>query len=135
MPYELSFANPLRAIAKDSYINDCCVGGDVVAEALIPGLRSRYGELSPVEEDWGWFLWFEHSDSKLAVDIFCDEPNTGKFRIHLTSRIRRLFGSRVLDTPELETLKRLVVNAITAWVGSAPQVLKLDVKYMPMDGA
>lgn len=61
MPYELSFTKPLGAIDKESYINDCCIGGDVVAETLIPKLRLRYGDLSPVGEDWGWFLWFDHA--------------------------------------------------------------------------
>lgn len=131
MPYELSFTKSLGTLDRERYINDCCVGGDLVAEALLPSLCSRYGKLDRVEEDWGWFIWFEYAGSKLAVDIFCDDPDAGEFRIHLTSRVRGLFGSKVRDTPELEELARLVVEAVSVWTAQSPSITKLNEKYLP----
>lgn len=135
MPYELSFAKSIGTFDRANYINDCCVGGDLVAEVLLPSLNSRYGDLGPIEEDWGWFIWFENGGSKLAVDIFCDDSDKGEFRIHITSRVRGFFGSKVHDTPELEILKLLVVDSISVWTGHLPLITRLDEKHLPVGSA
>lgn len=133
MPYELTFTKHIAGTDREQYINECCVGGDVVAEAILPILRETYGELTADQEDWGWFIWFSRSGVKMAVDIFCDDPDAGMFRIHLTSRVRSLlFSTKVVDTPELEQLCRLVVSALAAWTGEQPAVERLDAKYMPI---
>ena len=80
-------------------------------EQLLPALRQSYGDLEPTQEDWGWFVWFEHVGVKLAVDVFTQNPITNEFEIRLTSRKARLLRSaRVVDTPELEALRRRVVS-------------------------
>jgi hypothetical protein len=48
----VSVAKRIAPGAGEPHINDCCVGGDVVLERLLPSLRERYGdELVPVQED------------------------------------------------------------------------------------
>src|SRR5919108_2182638 len=99
MPYELSFTKRVPLLDREEYINECCVGGDKVAEQLLPALRRQYGDdLNPVQEDWGWFIWFQSGGVKLAVDIFTDDPEVGEFRIHLTSRKKRLLFYNAVDT-------------------------------------
>lgn len=50
--------------------------------------------------------------------IFCDDPRTGRFRIMLTGRKKRLL---VLDSiangPELEELHELIQTQVVAWAG------------------
>jgi hypothetical protein len=135
MPYELAFAKQLESVDRDRYINECCVGGDLVADALLPALQEKWGALSAIEEDWGWFIWFEQAGVKLAVDIFCDNPDTGDFRIHLTSRVRRFLGTKVVDTPELYVLKNIVVDSIATWIGKLPSVTLLDATHLPVENA
>lgn len=103
---------------------------------LLPGIRSRYGDIQAEQEDWGWFIWFARGETALAVDIFCDEEESGYYRLHLTSRIKRRFLSDVVkDTAELEDLRTLVNDTITEWLGRAPTVTRLDSKYLPRNGA
>jgi hypothetical protein len=117
MPYELAFVRRVPIADRTQYINECCVGGDVVVNHLRPAIEARYEDVWTDQEDWGWFLWFRQGAVKLAVDVFTDDPDTGSFRIRLTSRIKRLLMfDTAVDTPELETLKTLVVAALTPWV-------------------
>lgn len=136
MPYELAFIKGFSIEGRDKYINECCVGGDVVMNQLLPELRIRYRDIESDQEDWGWFAWFKDAGSNLAVDVFGDDPDAGEFRIHFTSKVPRfLFGAKVIDTPELETLRVPVVDAISRWSGQQPQVCRVDAKYMPLDKA
>jgi hypothetical protein len=134
MPYILSFAKPIGASSREPYINECCVGGDIVLEQLMPTLRQHYGEdVHPVQEDWGWFAWFERDGIKLAVDVHTDDADAGEFRIHLTSRRpRRLFGAKVEDTPELERLRDHVVSGLNEWGVAHLSVERVDEKYGPL---
>src|SRR4026207_991759 len=86
MPFSIRFRKPVDVTEAEPYINDCCIGGDVVLGHLLPALRQTYGDLEPTQEDWGWFVWFEHVGVKLAVDVFTQDPLTNEFEIHLTSR-------------------------------------------------
>ena len=127
MPYELSFTKRVPLLDREEYINDCCVGGDKVAEHLLPVLRKQYGDdLNPVQEDWGWFIWFQAGGVKLAVDIFTDDPDAGEFRIHLTSRKKKLLFYNAVDTPELEQLRALVTSELQAWIGGPVKVDRID---------
>jgi len=133
MPYELSFTKAVPITDPDQYINECCVGGDIVMNQLLPVLRVKYEDIESNQEDWGWFAWFKEAGSNLAVDVFCDNPDAGEFRIHVTSNVPRfLFGAKVIDTPELEPLLGMVVEAISKWAGQPPQVVRLDAKHMPL---
>ena len=127
MPYQISFTHPVVIGNRADYINECCVGGDIVLDQLLPALRDRYFHVEADEEDWGWFAWFAEGSVRLAVDVFTDDPETGAFRIHLTSRMRRLLvGAKVVDTPELDVLRDIVVDALTAWLGTPPLVGRID---------
>lgn len=127
MPYELTFTKIVPIADPDLYINDCCVGGDVVLDQLLPMLHTRYKDIEANQEDWGWFAWFASEGSKLAVDIFCDNPSKGDFRVHLTSSVQVLiFWSKVVDTAELEQLRVLVNDALSSWVGAALKVEHLN---------
>jgi len=133
MPFSIRFRKPVDVTEAEPYINDCCIGGDVVLEHLLPALRQTYGDLEPTQEDWGWFVWFEHVGVKLAVDVFTQDPLTNEFEIHLTSRKARLLRSaRVVDTPELEALRRSVVSSLEAWPVTSLTVERLDEKHMPI---
>jgi hypothetical protein len=132
MPYELTFIKPVQAQDKEIYFNDCCYGGDVVADALLPALKLRYPDCEGAgQEDWGWFIWFRDGEIFLAVDIYCNDSTTGAFKVHLTSRKKRwLRPSNIADTPQLEELKQIVIARLTEWVGIAPGVERLNEKYL-----
>src|SRR5262245_5177989 len=130
MPYELTFSKRVPLRSRDEYINDCCIGGDAVVDYLMPVVSAAYDHIQSHQEDWGWFIWFRKGDVRLAIDVFTDDPDTGLFRIHLTSRKRRLVRSVVVDTDELHVLRGMVAAAIEGWTGQPPQIVQLDEKYM-----
>ena len=134
MPYIVSVVKPVVVPNRESYINECCVGGDIVLEQLMPTLRAHYGpDVLPVQEDWGWFAWFEHEGVKLAVDVHTHDAEAGEFQVHLTSRRPgRLFGAKVEDTPELERLREYVLSALNAWRVARLSVERVDEKYRPL---
>jgi hypothetical protein len=135
MPYEVSFTKRVESPHPDQYINECCYGGDIVSDRLLPRLRN-YTSMQHNQEDWGWFLWFRRGETRLAVDIFCDDPVAGAFRMHVTSRIPRiLFGDRIEDTAELDELRDIIIDELTNWTGEAPRVRAVDDQYMPREGA
>jgi hypothetical protein len=132
MPYALTFRKPVVITDREQYINDCCIGGDLVIDRLLPALRAKYGELQSNQEDWGWFAWFEQSGVDLAVDVFTNDEAAGEFQVLLTSRKPRLLlGAKVQDTPELEALRQLVVKELEAWSVAQLQIERVDEKYMP----
>ena len=123
MPYEVSFAQRVPLTDREQYINECCVGGDVVAERLLPVVRSQYTDVDTGQEDWGWFIWFRKGRVKLAIDIHTDAPERGEFRMRLTSRSTRfLVFDSIVDTPELEDLRTLVESELATWIGAAVTV-------------
>jgi hypothetical protein len=115
MPYEVAFSKPIGISDREQYINDCCVGGDIVVDRLLPAIRQRYTGIQTNQEDWGWFIWFRKSGVRLAVDVFTDDPDTGAFRIRLTSTIKKLLFEKVADTPELDELRALVESELRNW--------------------
>jgi hypothetical protein len=136
MPYELRVTLPIKITDHQQYINPCCVGGDVVMNQLLPFLREQYDEVQTDQEDWGWFAWFSESGVELGVDIFCDNPGTGEFKIHLTSHVRRMFFKReIVDTPALDVLRERVLTALGPWIGKEPRIVRLDTEHMPIEEA
>ena len=117
MPYELSFRKQLTVADPDLYINDCCWGGDQVRDYLLPLVDGRFEKIQTTQEDWGWFIWFRKGEVELAIDIFCDDPKTGEFRVRVSSERKRgwLFERWETDTLELEGLKDEVVARLSAW--------------------
>jgi len=134
MPYIVGFVKPVQTVDAALYINDCCIGGDIVLDWLLPALRERYGsELQSTQEDWGWFVWFQQAGVKLAVDVHTNDPTLGEFQLHLTSRRPRfVLGAKIVDTPELEHLRELVVSRLRSWAVDRLDVERVDDKYMPL---
>jgi hypothetical protein len=100
LPYEISFRKRLDFPDPGIYINDCCWGGDGVVERLLPAARSAYEDVRSSHEDWGWFIWFRRGVVRLAMDVFCDVPEEGLFRVHLTARRKKwLFLDSIVDDP------------------------------------
>jgi hypothetical protein len=127
MPYEISFTKRLKVADPARYINECCIGGDIVSAALLPALQARYGQVDSGEEDWGWFIWSTFDGLRLAVDIHTDDYLVGRFRARVaTSRRGWLFGRNEIDTSALEELKEIVRAALTSWVGLPPLVVHID---------
>ncbi len=128
MPYEVSFTKRVPVLDREDYINECCVGGDAVRDRILPAVQARYGQVDTNQEDWGWFIWFRQGHVGLAIDIFTDDPDHGAFRIHLTSRTKRLLlFDDIVDTPELEALRDLVVADSVDWVGHDVDVVPVSV--------
>ncbi|HEX4912933.1 MAG TPA: hypothetical protein VFV51_03195 [Vicinamibacterales bacterium] len=115
MPYELSFTKPVTIRDRERYINECCVGGDIVVDWLLPSIRERCADIETEQEDWGWFIWFREGGVKLAVDVHTDDGDAGRFRIRATSRVRRLLSDKVVDTPELEELRARLESRLLRW--------------------
>ena len=116
MPYEIAFTRRVPISNRDQYINECCVGGDAVVDAMMPAVRAAgYSDLQSNQEDWGWFIWFKKGAVKLAIDVHTDDGDAGEFRIRLTSQTKRLFGYKEADTPELEELRALVESELHKW--------------------
>jgi hypothetical protein len=116
MPYEVAFKRAIAVtIDRDEYINDCCIGGDIVVDALMPVVQERYTDIQSHQEDWGWFIWFRKDQVKLAIDVHTDDGDAGEFRIRLTSRTKRLITYREQDTPELDELLALVESELRKW--------------------
>jgi hypothetical protein len=136
MPYELTFTLDLPITDNDKYINDCCIGGDVVLDLLEPTLKARYAPYESNQEDWGWFAWFEDGATKLAVDIYTDEPSTGLFRVHLTGRTSRwVLPDKIEDGAKLEALRDLVLSVLGAGPIHALSVIRVNSKYVPVENA
>ena len=116
MPYEIAFTRLVALADRDDYINECCVGGDAVVDALFPAvLAAGYENIQRNQEDWGWFIWFKKRSVKLAIDVHTDDGDAGEFRIRLTSQTKRLLGYKEADTPELDELLKLVESALKKW--------------------
>jgi hypothetical protein len=126
MPYELRFIKKVAAKNPESYINECCWGGDAVRDQLLPLISGNFEDIETNQEDWGWFIWFRKGPIRLAIDIFCDDLKSGAFRVHLSSTRRRLlFVRSFVDSPELEKVKDLVCSEIQVWAGSC-QIKEID---------
>ena len=116
MPYEISFTKSVAVVDENIYINQCCRGGDVVRDRLLPIVEREFENVLTGQEDWGWFIWFHMGPVRLAIDIFTDNADRGAFRIRLTSSHRRLLiFTAVVDTPELDGIKNMVMSDLIEW--------------------
>jgi hypothetical protein len=139
VPYELAFTKSFEVSCPDPeargprafYINDCCWGGDVVTEQLLP-LVKDYEKVIHCQEDWGWLIWFRKGDQRFEINIMCDAPRVGQYRIHLVAFRRKWLRKRIADTPELEALRDLVVPELRSWAGEVA-VVKVDDNFLPVN--
>jgi hypothetical protein len=123
----MSFTVPVTVPDPSIYINDCCWGGDVIRDRLLPMVSGRYQKIQTEQEDWGWFIWFSDGETRLAIDIHCEDIPGCKFRIQLISRRKRfLLPSVVNDTPELERLREVVMQEIYRWIGAPAAIEHID---------
>ena len=125
MYYEISVTKPVQAPDPEIYINPCCFGGDVVAAQLLPIVQQRYESVDSNQEDWGWYIWFKSGDISLAVDICCDDPDTGEFRLLLYANRKRFLRKDIPEPEKLEELRALIVPALEQWAG-APVGVQLE---------
>jgi hypothetical protein len=140
MPYELAFTKALEVSCGDPdargprafYINDCCWGGDVVTQLLLPLVQSNYERVIDCQEDWGWLIWFRKGDQRFEINIMCDAPKVGEFRIHLVAFRRKWLRKRIADTPELEALRKAVVQKLHDWVPKV-QVTPMGPDFMQQE--
>ena len=133
MPYSLQFRKVIEIAARDEYINECCVGGDIVLRHLWRTLETRYPGQIPQQEDWGWFIWIDRDRDRMAVDVFTHDSTAGEFEVHLTaSRSRFLRPREVRDTPELDVLCDAIARQLEAWPVAGLEVERVDAKYMPL---
>ncbi len=118
MAYEISFTKKFVIQDTDRYHNECCWGGDMVRDELLPLVKENFQNVRTHQEDWGWFIWFRQGSIYLAINIHCDDPESGEFRIHLTSRKRKfLWFEAIADGPELERVREMVTTRIQASAG------------------
>jgi|SRR6187401_1978979 len=123
VPYEIAFTRLVALADRDDYINECCVGGDAVVDALLPAVvAARYQDIQHNQEDWGWFIWFKKGSVKLAIDVHTDDGDAGQFRIRLTSQTKRFLGYKEADTPALDELLKLVESELKKWSAVAVKV-------------
>ena len=116
MRYFLSFTKAIAEPASSSYINDCCRGGDVIRDYLLPQVEAAgYAKIETGQEDWVWYIWFFQGQVRLEINIYCDDMERGEFRIWLVSKVRKRLFLRYVDRPELEPVKDLVFRALSGW--------------------
>jgi hypothetical protein len=71
---------------------------------------------------------------RLAVDDFADDPDEGRFRIHLTSGTTRwLVLDTVVEASALDELRALVESELERWSPGAVKVTRLDRHYSQTD--
>lgn len=132
MPYEISLTKKVTITTdREEYINECCIGGDIVMNHLLPAVREGYAKVDSIQEDWGWQIWFRAGNVPLEINIHTDDSDTGEFRIHLVT-YRKKWGlfKKVIDLPELEGLRRLVEAQLEGWVDAPMRVERLDENFM-----
>ncbi len=133
MPYELTFRKALDVADTSVYLNACCIGGDQVCDALLPALERRYDEPVANQEEWGWGIRMEKAGVDLAIDVFCEDTFVGEYKLLLTARVIGERGTGpVVDVPQLDALRAIVVDSLRRWVGVRPAVLRLDAGFRPV---
>ena len=136
MPYELKFTKFIPVDDRDVYFNECCIGGDEISSQFLPMVRENYSDVQNDQEDWGWFIWFKGGKSKLAIDIFCDDPDEGIYRVFLTSQMKpSFFGYRIIDSDDLVLLKTRAEEVLANWVDSEIEVTQLDKNHDLIPGS
>lgn len=120
MFYEISFTKtvPLPAqVAPEFYINECCWGCNVVRDELLPVISARYERVETGQEDWGWYIWFWEGPLRLQVNIQCDDPKRGEFRIRLEAQRKKFLFFKCVDAQEIEDVLNLVKRHLELWAG------------------
>jgi hypothetical protein len=117
MAYEIEFATDVSVTDPEIYINDCCWGGDVVRDRLLPIVSTTrvYDSVRTGQEDWGWFLWMRLGKELTRVHIQCDDKDGGIFRIHVFGSVKQWLRWKDIDTLEVERMNEVILNEIKKW--------------------
>jgi hypothetical protein len=67
MAHEVCFTKKLEIKDSSSYVNECCWGGHVVRDRILPSIRAEFSEVQTNQEDWGWFIWIRGGRTSMAV--------------------------------------------------------------------
>jgi len=128
MAYEIEFTATLNVSDPKIYINDCCWGGDVIRDRLLPMVSSEYEHVETSQEDWGWFIWMRRGQQWSGVDIYSDEKDSGDFRIHISGWQQGWFGRKHIEGDDLEHIREVTVNEIGNW-GKVIKVRKFTADF------
>jgi hypothetical protein len=112
MAYEIEFRAKFTVADPEVYINDCCWGGDVIRNKLLPVVRAGFRDVQTSQEDWGWFIWMKRGTKRISIDIFCDDKEGGTFRIRIAGSQKGWINRKPLDDSEVESIKNMVINEI-----------------------
>jgi hypothetical protein len=119
MAYEIRFTKNFTPPDPSLYNNNSCWGGDLVTQQLLPDITPNFEDVESGQEDWGWFIWCWHDKVRLEINIICDAPQTGGFRIQLYANKKTLpFLTGPENPEELEKIRQLVCTRVEAWAGS-----------------
>jgi hypothetical protein len=124
MLYEIAFTKKVPLLESEEYVNDCCRGGDVIRDYLLPAMKAKHPDFITGQEDWGWYIWMKEERLRLELGIHCDDFDAGEFRIILTARRKGIifYSSDNIGVPELDSLKDLVM----AQLGSYANDVKVE---------
>jgi hypothetical protein len=128
MAYVIEFTATLNVSDPKIYINDCCWGGDVIRDGLLPVVSPEYEDVQTTQEDWGWFIWMRRGQQWSGVDIYCDDKESGAFRILISGWQRRWLRRKHVEGDDLEHIKEVTVNEISKW-GKIIKVQRLSPDY------
>ena len=117
MAYEIEFTTKVSVTDNQVYINDCCWGGDVVRDRLLPVVLTStgYDRVMTGQEDWGWYIWIRMGKQLTRVHIHCDKKETGMFRIQVSSAQKRWLRWKDIDTSEDDRINELILREIKKW--------------------
>jgi len=113
--YEIEFTAKFTVDNPERYINDCCWGGDVIRDRLLPAVSGGYEKVQTGQEDWGWFIWMRHGKQRTHADIYCDDKVSGSYRIHIYGAQRKWLRLKLVDGDDIDHVKSLTVNEIDKW--------------------
>jgi hypothetical protein len=128
MAYEIEFIAALSVPNPKIYINDCCWGGDEIRDRLIGAIATGYDHVQTFQEDWGWFIWMRRGRQWSGVDIYCDDKESGEFRIHISGWQRGWLRRKHVEGDDLEHIKEVTVNEIGKW-GKVMKVRKFTADF------
>lgn len=66
VPYEVTFRKNVVVSDNSIYINECCWGGDIIRDELLPVISSRFEVVQTEQEDWGLVYLVSAWDSEVG---------------------------------------------------------------------
>jgi hypothetical protein len=131
MAYQMEVTTKVHVVHPEIYINDCCWGGDVVCDRLLPAISATnlYESVKTGQEDWGWYIWMQQGRAMTRIHIQCDDKDAGEFRIQLFASKKRWLLWKDIDTPDVERVHQLIISEIKKW-GTIKSVQRFTPDFM-----